>query len=195
MTLKAGPDRIRQNVAKFTGDHTARVPPVPIPNTAVKPRRADGTARVGAWEIRTSPVICYEWPASSGPFLVSLGCITGKVRARKFPQSLAAACCRPTAQQRHNPIRHGPALFRSDTHRCIRAKTYPSPMPLGKPEDIVPRAGQAGRRCRVSIAGAQCHSSAFHYVTARLPKHSLVCSGRGQVALARIERHRRRVSP
>ena len=40
---------------KFAGEFTARVPPVPIPNTEVKPRRADGTARVSVWEIRSSP--------------------------------------------------------------------------------------------------------------------------------------------
>ena len=40
------------NASKFAGDHTARVPPVPIPNTEVKPRWADGTARVSVWEIR-----------------------------------------------------------------------------------------------------------------------------------------------
>src|ERR1700761_79177 len=37
---------------KLAGEHTARVTPVPIPNTEVKPRRADGTARVRVWEIR-----------------------------------------------------------------------------------------------------------------------------------------------
>src|ERR1700721_3027493 len=40
---------------KFPGDHTARVTPVPIPNTEVKPRRADDTARVTVWERRSSP--------------------------------------------------------------------------------------------------------------------------------------------
>src|SRR5436305_2485145 len=37
------------------GDHTAGVTPVPIPNTAVKPRRADCTARETVWESRSSP--------------------------------------------------------------------------------------------------------------------------------------------
>ena len=37
---------------RFAGDLTARVPPVPIPNTEVKPRWADGTARESVWEIR-----------------------------------------------------------------------------------------------------------------------------------------------
>jgi len=54
---------------KFTGDHTARVPPVPIPNTEVKPRWADGTARAGVWEIRRSPVIIVERSAYAGLFL------------------------------------------------------------------------------------------------------------------------------
>src|SRR5260221_13088971 len=40
---------------KFPGDHTARVTPVPIPNTEVKPRRADDTARATVWERRSSP--------------------------------------------------------------------------------------------------------------------------------------------
>ena len=40
---------------QVSGDHTARVTPVPIPNTEVKPRRADGTARVTVWERRSSP--------------------------------------------------------------------------------------------------------------------------------------------
>ena len=40
------------DVLKFAGEFTARVTPVPIPNTEVKPRWADGTARVSVWEIR-----------------------------------------------------------------------------------------------------------------------------------------------
>src|SRR6266498_4634430 len=42
---------------KFVGDHTAGVPPVPIPNTEVKPRRADCTARESVWESRSSPAL------------------------------------------------------------------------------------------------------------------------------------------
>src|SRR5450432_3789097 len=40
---------------QVSGDHTARVTPVPIPNTEVKPRRADDTARATMWERRSSP--------------------------------------------------------------------------------------------------------------------------------------------
>ena len=42
----------RARFLKFAGEFTARVTPVPIPNTEVKPRWADGTARVSVWEIR-----------------------------------------------------------------------------------------------------------------------------------------------
>ncbi len=40
---------------KFSGDFVERVTPVPIPNTEVKPLRADGTAWEAAWESRKSP--------------------------------------------------------------------------------------------------------------------------------------------
>ena len=39
----------------FPGGHAAGVTPVPIPNTEVKPRRADDTARVTVWERRSLP--------------------------------------------------------------------------------------------------------------------------------------------
>ncbi len=39
----------------FPGGHRRGVTPVPIPNTAVKPSTADGTARVTAWESRSLP--------------------------------------------------------------------------------------------------------------------------------------------
>ena len=45
-------DRESEHVRQFAGEFTARVTPVPIPNTEVKPRWADGTARVSVWEIR-----------------------------------------------------------------------------------------------------------------------------------------------
>jgi hypothetical protein len=46
------PSREILEAPQFAGDHTARVTPVPIPNTEVKPRWADGTARETVWEIR-----------------------------------------------------------------------------------------------------------------------------------------------
>src|SRR6186713_1383783 len=41
--------------AQVSGDRTERVTPVPIPNTEVKPLRADGTARATLWETRSLP--------------------------------------------------------------------------------------------------------------------------------------------
>jgi hypothetical protein len=37
------------------GDHNGGETPVPIPNTEVKPARADGTARAAEWESRSLP--------------------------------------------------------------------------------------------------------------------------------------------
>src|ERR1700724_1727242 len=45
---------------KFPGGLTARVTPVPIPNTEVKPCRADDTARVTARERRSPPGIKFK---------------------------------------------------------------------------------------------------------------------------------------
>ncbi len=42
-------------VDKFSGGFVERVTPVPIPNTEVKPLRADGTAWETAWESRKPP--------------------------------------------------------------------------------------------------------------------------------------------
>src|SRR5256885_16818987 len=60
----------------FVGDLTAGDPPVPIPNTEVKPRRADGTARESVWERRSSPALNkgqswkHDWPFPFRRFLI-----------------------------------------------------------------------------------------------------------------------------
>ena len=41
----------------LVGGFAARVTPVPIPNTVVKPRWADGTAEETRWESTTSPAV------------------------------------------------------------------------------------------------------------------------------------------
>ena len=41
----------------LSGDDTAGVTPLPIPNRADKPRRADGTTWVTVWESRSLPGI------------------------------------------------------------------------------------------------------------------------------------------
>ena len=64
--------------ARFLGGYAEGVTPVPIPNTEVKPLRADGTARVAVWESRSPPGINQKRPASNkmeaGRFYVYKGC-------------------------------------------------------------------------------------------------------------------------
>jgi hypothetical protein len=47
--------QIFKNSKQVLGDPSEGVPPVPIPNTEVKPFSPDGTARASVWESRTSP--------------------------------------------------------------------------------------------------------------------------------------------
>ncbi len=47
---------------KFSGGYGEGVPPVPIPNTEVKPFIADGTARETVWESRTPPELILKPP-------------------------------------------------------------------------------------------------------------------------------------
>ena len=49
------PSNVRGSVFSFPGGHRRGETPVPIPNTAVKPSSADGTARVTVWESRSLP--------------------------------------------------------------------------------------------------------------------------------------------
>ena len=44
-----------QHQQKFSGDDVGGAIPDPIPNSEVKPSRADGTARARAWESRSLP--------------------------------------------------------------------------------------------------------------------------------------------
>ena len=61
---------------RFLGGNAERVTPVPIPNTEVKPLRADGTALEAVWESRSPPGIftCEQ------PLLSSWGCSLFSVR-------------------------------------------------------------------------------------------------------------------
>ena len=49
------PVKYSKNSKQLLGDPSEGVPPVPIPNTEVKPFSPDGTARASVWESRTSP--------------------------------------------------------------------------------------------------------------------------------------------
>ena len=54
--------RPARNHKRFLGGYAEGVTPVPIPNTEVKPLRADGTARVAVWESRSPPGIKSKQP-------------------------------------------------------------------------------------------------------------------------------------
>ena len=58
-------------VIQFLGDLSERDPPVPIPNTEVKPLSPDGTARASVWESRTLPRL--NWKAPSPEDKLQLG--------------------------------------------------------------------------------------------------------------------------
>ena len=62
--------KVRPQADKFAGGHRIRVPPVPIPNTEVKPDTADGTIWETVWESRSLPALLPKGPRRcvSGPF-------------------------------------------------------------------------------------------------------------------------------
>src|SRR5213078_4905859 len=86
---------------KFPGGHRGRVPPVPIPNTEVKPATADGTASAGVWESRSLPGIFPKPDARRSGRAFSL-------YAPSLPLLLAvigppAASPQPTLEHPHRP--------------------------------------------------------------------------------------------
>ena len=62
---------------ELPGAHTAGATPVPIPNTVVKPRRADGTWLATVWESRSAPGLISDASSGSMPedaFFFSVSC-------------------------------------------------------------------------------------------------------------------------
>ena len=61
------------NPSQFSGDNGERDPPVPIPNTEVKPFSADGTWLETTWESRTLPDSMKKelTPSGVGSFFIS----------------------------------------------------------------------------------------------------------------------------
>ena len=62
----------RRRSTRLSGGHAGGDPPVPIPNTAVKPSRADDTATARLWESRTLPESCSRGSLSASPFFFLL---------------------------------------------------------------------------------------------------------------------------
>src|ERR1035441_4119100 len=59
-------------VIQFLGGLSERDPPVPIPNTAVKPLSPDGTARASVWESRKLPGLKPKAPVPRWAFFYCL---------------------------------------------------------------------------------------------------------------------------
>ena len=55
LKVRGGGAREKLPRGKVSGDDSWRAPPVPIPNTEVKPPNADGTELGTAWESRKLP--------------------------------------------------------------------------------------------------------------------------------------------
>jgi hypothetical protein len=62
----SGADPATPRVTTDFGGHGGGVTPVPIPNTEVKPSRADGTWQETAWESRTPPDFSLKRAVHSG---------------------------------------------------------------------------------------------------------------------------------
>ena len=72
---------------QFPGDNMPGVPPVPIPNTAVKPRAADGSRTLGPARVGR----CQVYAPSVSPTLGALFCLLARrfdFQSRPLPSSL-----------------------------------------------------------------------------------------------------------
>ena len=78
---------------RLLGDCSVRDPPVPIPNTEVKPLSPDGTARASVWESRTLPRL-NQAPRKLGAF-----CFRSNQTTLRFTTTTATIPTnRPTAR-------------------------------------------------------------------------------------------------
>ena len=60
--VNTSPQPLVPSPKEFLGGYAEGVTPVPIPNTEVKPLRADGTAWVTVWESRSPPGFLLQTP-------------------------------------------------------------------------------------------------------------------------------------
>ena len=86
------------------GDHSERVPPVPIPNTEVKPLSPDCTARAGVWETRKLPGLSLSPTQKVGLFVLCSSAQTTVVA----PKNISPAPLWPVPPARRNRV---PALY------------------------------------------------------------------------------------
>jgi hypothetical protein len=79
---------------EISGDHSGGETPVPIPNTAVKPTSADGTALATGWKSRSLPGISLFLCATHGD--------DGRLRTRRL--AAPGWLQRPTERYRSTPL-------------------------------------------------------------------------------------------
>src|SRR5246127_2281969 len=74
------------------GDCSERDPPVPIPNTEVKPLSPDGTARASVWESRTLPRLNKAPSESRGLFCVWKAKVSPRINANPIGRGSSVTC-------------------------------------------------------------------------------------------------------
>ena len=112
----------------FPGGYRGRVPPVPIPNTEVKPATADGTARATVWESRSLPGLFLQGrvPQARGLFFFERVCFFqwrgAHPRAICHASGLAYArpsrCSPPRQRIRERTVKH--LSLRANSHRPLQ---------------------------------------------------------------------------
>ena len=107
---------------EISGDHSGGETPVPIPNTAVKPTSADGTALATGWESRSLPGISLLYSAGSGrdPYIPrdELLMIRAESERRRAQTELASSLA---SNEADNAVPPGPRFVRS---RLMDAGVY-----------------------------------------------------------------------
>jgi hypothetical protein len=89
--------RTEERFSRLLGDHSVGVPPVPIPNTEVKPYSPDGTARASVWESRKLPGLKTKAPARKVPgafLLAPLPYEIIEIQDSRILSAVLSACCK-----------------------------------------------------------------------------------------------------
>ena len=114
--------RVRERNQKISGDNSERDPPVPIPNTEVKPLSADGTWLATARESRTSPGSRERRCWRSGR--ASPTSYSHKSEERGGPRRRTEGPERRMPGREHRPTHADP---RRQAHECRPTKTMEGP--------------------------------------------------------------------
>jgi hypothetical protein len=81
VNIQNSQERITKSVpATILGDLSEGDPPVPIPNTEVKPLSPDCTARASVWESRKLPGISQSPSRKAGAFVFCVGSCAHRIR-------------------------------------------------------------------------------------------------------------------